>query len=123
MTVSGSAEIQTKGVDVTLFGTSLSERGELLTDNALKITGTATVKADFSGTAFGFIFDILDNKSIPMRYKIDDGNWVDYTIGGSYAHPQGYIVEQDLEDKDHTVIVEFLDGCNTVLGGLCVNGK
>ncbi len=123
LTVSGNAEIQTKGVDVTLFGTSLSERAELLTDNSLKITGVATVKADFSGTAFGFLFDILDNKSIPMRYKIDDGNWVNYTIGGTYAHPQGYIVEQNLENKDHTVTIEFLEETNTVLGGLFVNGK
>ena len=123
LTVSGNAEVVNNGVDVSLYGTSLSIHNEKLTENSLKITGNATVTAKFSGTAFGFLFDILDNKSIPMRYKIDGGEWVDYTISGSYAHPQGYIKEQDLEDKEHTVTVEFLDGTNTMLGGLLVDGK
>ncbi len=123
LTVSGSAEVVDKAVRVNLYGTSLSVKGENITDNSLKVSGTATVTAKFSGIALGILLDIQDNKEIPMRYKIDDGQWVKYTIGGTYAHPQGYIMTQDLEDKEHTVTIEFLEGTNTVLGGLLVNGK
>lgn len=123
LTFSGSAEVADKAVRVNLYGTSLSVKGENVTDNSLKVTGKATITAEFSGIAFGMLLDIQDGKEIPMQYKIDDGQWIKSTIGGTYAHPQGFIMEQALEDKEHKVTIEFLDGANTVLGGLFVEGK
>lgn len=127
---SGKAERIDRRVGVWQHSCGLEIVSETVTDNCIDVTGIAKAKGKFTGTAFGMLFDIKSGKKpIITRYKIDDGEWKDFRIDLTtrqhqmYEHPQVFMFAHTLEEKQHTIEIDFLEGSDVFFAGMLVNEK
>ena len=127
---SGNAQYLNRKVFVWQHGTGVDLVKSTITENCEDITGVATAKTNFYGSAFGILFDIKSGKKpIILRYKIDDGGWKDFRIDLTtrqhqmYEHPQAFMFAHTLSKTEHRVEIEFLKGSDVYLAGLLVNQK
>ena len=62
-----------------------------------------------------------------MRWRVDDGEWKEFAVNEKswafqrYRHPQVFMMEHELSDGKHTVVIEFSKNTDILLGGLLVN--
>lgn len=126
LSVTGNAKLTDKKISLSQFGTDLTRTAAEFTKSSLEINGKATITAEFSGSALG-VAVMLDKMGFEMRWRIDDGEWKEFAVNEKswafqrYRHPQVFMMEHELSDGKHTVVIEFSKNTDILLGGLLVN--
>lgn len=124
--LAGAAQLTDKPITLSQFGTQIVRTGSEFTPSSVQLSGKSTVTAEFSGTALG-IATQLGEVGFEMRWKVDDGEWKEFAVNAKswafqrYNHAQVFMMEHNLSEGKHTVVIEFTENTNIRLGGLLVN--
>ena len=79
----------------------------------------------FEGTGFGLLVNKTSSVS-DIQYSVDGGEFKNYSIGDmhNYDHGQMYILEYDLEEGNHDVVIRNVAskyGTDLIIMGICIN--
>lgn len=134
---SGDAKILNFSVKGNMFYTSSTNTQNLSMtpyQQQLYITGSTTVKTNFSGSTLGILMCPFPT-GFNIRWRVDGGEWKNFMVSKNHTHafmlydrPIVFLLEYDLSSGNHALEMEFLpttDGgeLQMRLGGICVNGK
>ncbi|MBQ7107241.1 MAG: SGNH/GDSL hydrolase family protein [Clostridia bacterium] len=122
----GAAKLTDSPISFSQFGTALTRSTVQFTASSIHLSGESTITAEFSGSALGVVMQ-LDKVGFEMRWKVDGGEWKEFAVNDKswpfqrYNHPQVFMMEHNLSQDKHTVVIEFSKNTDVRLGGILVN--
>lgn len=123
---SDSATLIVEDITYPMFQTSTELSNVKVADSYLDVAKDSIISADFTGNTLGLFLKFVqtDYQSVEytLKYRVDDGDWKDYTITRKFSHTVEYMLEYELSSGNHTVEIQFTSDALPYVAGLFVNG-
>ncbi|MBQ4119552.1 MAG: SGNH/GDSL hydrolase family protein [Clostridia bacterium] len=113
ITAPADAEIAQKPLCVQLHGTLLDDIYHYhVVKNCIVLKQNETITAEFAGGVLGILVAMQSKTDVGILYRIDGGEWLEFSINDSqlgfqrYPHTQAFFLKAGLSKGKHTVTLK-----------------